>query len=189
MTKAENLRANRLESIKAQDPNATMVEHCDYFFFIYTKDKPTVLAYYKSRKTSDYAYAFQTVEERQNWMDQKFTHLQLQADRVTAEEAKYAKQAEGIKAGTILVSSWGFEQTNIDFYIVTKRTPKSVVIQEIASQIKHTGDMTGTALPDVTKLKGEPITKKINKWAGVNLSSYQSASVWDGTEMNFSSYA
>lgn len=37
--------------------------------------------------------------------------------------------AEGIKVGDFFVASWGYEQTNIDFYKVVGLTPKGVKIQ------------------------------------------------------------
>jgi len=42
-----------------------------------------------------------------------------------------------LKAGDVLVASWGYDQTNVNWYQVTKVTPskKSVKIREIAGQI------------------------------------------------------
>ena len=40
-----------------------------------------------------------------------------------------------LEIGTILVYTWGYGQTNIDFFQVTKRSAKSVQIREIAKDI------------------------------------------------------
>ena len=39
-----------------------------------------------------------------------------------------------MEIGTVLISKWGWEQTNIDFYEVVKATEKTVTIRQIASK-------------------------------------------------------
>ena len=38
---------------------------------------------------------------------------------------RYSYNNEKIKVGDIFYRSWGYEQTNIDYYIVTKKIGKS----------------------------------------------------------------
>ena len=45
-----------------------------------------------------------------------------------------------MKKGDILVSSWGYEQTNIDFYKVVGVTPKSVKIVKLGQKVIKSGD-------------------------------------------------
>lgn len=47
-----------------------------------------------------------------------------------------------VKVGDIFVASWGYDQTNIDFWQVTKTTAKSVWVQQVES---HTVGETRTS--------------------------------------------
>jgi hypothetical protein len=61
----------------------------------------------------------------------------------TATEVKAVPQV-----GDILVSSWGYDQTNIDFYKVVKTTDKSVWIQPIKQRVvEQTHYLSETVVP------------------------------------------
>lgn len=88
------------------------------------------------------------------------------------------------KVGDIYTSSWGYEQTNVDFYQVIETKGKStVVIQKIAQE--QVDGSQGMDSAKVVPIKGnflneEPLTKRVGKY-GLNMTSYSSASKWDGT--------
>lgn len=53
-----------------------------------------------------------------------------------------------LQIGSILVCSWGFEQTNVDFYQVTDATAQSVTLIQIKSALREgTAPMTGKSKP------------------------------------------
>ena len=103
------------------------------------------------------------------------------------------------KVGDILYSSWGYDQTNIEFFKVVKVSDFSVWIQEVRSQIT---EVTGWAHEKVIPTDsstyqvrdwdnpGEYITltypiqrKKIHSYGegyAVSLNSYAIAQLWDG---------
>lgn len=102
------------------------------------------------------------------------------------------------KVNDILVCSWGYDQTNVDFYKVLKLSPsgKSITIQRINSQVKEDGFMCGTSVPavphTVSDYRGEPMTKRIKIMEDgycVNISSYSTAFLWDGKPERCSWYA
>jgi hypothetical protein len=104
-----------------------------------------------------------------------------------------------IESGTILYSTWGYEQTNVDFYVVVKggAVGKMIQLQPIRKSYQATGDMTGKVMPlviDGLPFKvGEVLTRKLGPgWNGkgyVKLTSYSGAQVWDGVAKGVSSYA
>ena len=98
------------------------------------------------------------------------------------------EKAEAMKPGAILCSSWGYEQTNIDFYKVIARKASSVVLVEIGQHRTYSGDMQGNCTPDESKVIGQPFTKRINRWGGVNLATYKYCQIWNGQPMGWSSY-
>jgi len=113
-------------------------------------------------------------------------------DSEHARRQEYAREAQekadSIKEGSILCSSWGYEQTNIDFYKVVERKNNTIKLVEIEQVRTYSGDMQGNCTPEPSQTKGEPFTKRINKFGGVNLASYKYCSLWDGRPMSWSSY-
>ncbi len=59
----------------------------------------------------------------------QFQEKKKEAIRKAKEEMNHS-----FKIGQILYDSWGYEQTNIDFYQVTAVLPKSIEVKRIASK-------------------------------------------------------
>lgn len=91
----------------------------------------------------------------------------------------------GIQVGDIFYSSWGYDQTNVDFYQVVGLTGASVKVRQIAQRTVRSGGAGGdsvVAVPD--HFVGEVMTKRIQNYRDVptfTLNSYSDASLWDGT--------
>lgn len=50
----------------------------------------------------------------------------------------------GVKTGDIFYTSWGYEQTNVDFYQVTEiKSNHFVIVKELKQEVLSTGDMQG----------------------------------------------
>ena len=102
------------------------------------------------------------------------------------------------KEGDILVSSWGYDQTNVDFYQVTKVLKKSVKIRKISSKMLPAGEgyssMSGmvVAVKDGFIEDSKEQLKRVSGFNGggyVSLSSYSGAYKWDGKPEYCSWYA
>ena len=52
-----------------------------------------------------------------------------------------------IKVGDIFYTSWGYDQTNIAFFQVTRKTKKCVYIRELEATLKSSGNMSGSKKP------------------------------------------
>jgi hypothetical protein len=86
--------------------------------------------------------------------------------------------------GQILVSSWGYEQTNIDFYQVIAVTKASVRIVKL----RKTSVPAGTAnqvipVPNSADPADKGVIRRFKSWGkgySVSISEYASASLWDG---------
>jgi hypothetical protein len=89
------------------------------------------------------------------------------------------------KVGDILVCSWGYDQTNIDFYQVIRTTKASVEIVEIGQYVEKTTGSCDYVMPRALKLvtgndNVESQLKRVGAFGRVRLNSYSSASKWDG---------
>tara|TARA_B110000908_G_C10183114_1_gene416685 strand:+ start:757 stop:1215 length:459 start_codon:yes stop_codon:yes gene_type:complete len=104
----------------------------------------------------------------------------------------------GVKVGDIFRTSWGYDQTNIDFYEVTKLIGKHTILIKELNQERNPGDyeFTGVTIP----IKGEyvegseTLRKRIQKSGydgGLYVKIIHSicARPWDGSPERYSSYA
>lgn len=104
----------------------------------------------------------------------------------------------GVKVGDIFCASWGYDQTNVDFYEVTKLIGKHTVLIKELGQERTSGDYAFTG--ETTPIKGkyvegsETLRKHIKKrsydgrpYVKIIHSTY--ARLWNGSTMRYSSYA
>jgi len=98
-----------------------------------------------------------------------------------------------LKVGDILCSSWGYDQTNVDFYqVVAVPSVKSITIRKIGLDLPRgeEGFMCGySAVPMKDRFTGEPFTKRVTTGGSVKLTSYSYAWLWNGKEKYVSWYA
>ena len=98
----------------------------------------------------------------------------------------------GPKVDDILSYSWGYDQTNIDWYKVTRVTAKSVELTPIAGSYEETGFMSGTTVPAPDSVIGVPFLKRFrhdNHYGYVIYMDYGIAKPWDGKPEYESHYA
>lgn len=91
--------------------------------------------------------------------------LQAQQKRA-AERASMREAPRGVDVGDVLVSSWGYEQTNIDFYEVTAlRGAQSAELRAIKAESRDLGGMQGECTPRPGEFKGAPFVVRIREGA------------------------
>ena len=113
------------------------------------------------------------------------------------EDVEYVKIADPYAQGAVWVSSWGYEQTNVDFYVVTRSTKKSVwfcrIQKKVAIKTDEKGDEDwmrgGSGLPRPGDIAGEEFRKIRNSEPCVGMSRYEFAYPWDGSPQSETYYA
>lgn len=119
---------------------------------------------------------------------QREQSVKAYADRRRAvTELKQKRQQErrefshDYQVGDILVSSWGYEQTNIDYYEVTKIIgPQMVEIRKIGKNFIGSHGTSDVVTPDAGHYVSAPMRKKVSQGGYVRLTSFSSARRWDG---------
>ena len=100
--------------------------------------------------------------------------------------------AAKVKVGDIFSCSWGYEQTNVDFYKITAVLPHSVKYVAIGENRKYTGPMCGEAMPDLNSVGTQEKTARIrvdmNGNVSFKLNSYSTAYRWNGEPEFFSEW-
>lgn len=97
-----------------------------------------------------------------------------------------------LQPGTILRNSWGYDQTNIDYYQIIAVSPsgKSVTIRKIAARAVADGFMQGTCWPIADDFIGAPMVKRIGEGDAVKIHDWGSwAHPWTPKLDRWTNYA
>lgn len=98
------------------------------------------------------------------------------ANRAAEKRTNLAKP-HGLVIGDVLQCTWGYDQTNIDYFEVTRKVgARSVEIRKIAAQAEATGDMQGTCVPAKGRYIEEPMIKRVDENDRVRIYSFATAS-------------
>ena len=82
----------------------------------------------------------------------------------------------------MIYSSWGYDQTNVNFYVVKEVGEKSVKIVEVSSKVVRT-DRAGDeyVVPDVKHEVGKPMTKIVRPDNSIRIDSVSVGRKWTGS--------
>jgi len=153
----------------AQVKNGQIEKHEKAYFI---RHDTAVAVWEYSTKRPQHYYRFKTEQEREQWIQSQKDAITQRADDARAYREKKQKENESLKVGQIMYDSWGWEQTNIDFYIIVRRTKAAVWLQKIGASIIETGFMSGNTEPMPEKLIGEPFMRRIGKY-GLKIESHR----------------
>ena len=142
-------------------------------------------------------YKFRTIQSMSEYFErwraaQERHENEVQAIKAAQKKAR-ANFVNPFEVGQVFYDSWGYDQTNIDFYQVTQVGNKSVKIRNI-SQImtRAAGYMCEYVRPDIGNFIGEEETKIISfdSKCIAHVNGYRGwLSVWDRQEIYQSHYA
>ncbi len=151
---------------------------------------PAFVAYGGKRTKADYHQAFRDEAQREAAI-QEYFNSQREDARIKAKWKAERSRPTTLKAGVILSYSWGYDQTNRQYFIVLAvRGKRAVTIQEIGqkeTEVGWRGFLCGHVIPDPTRLIGQPM-RKIASGDGVPM-EFGTASLWDGKPEYWSGYA
>ena len=123
------------------------------------------------------------------------TQLDLFGIDFPAIEPQTAVMPEPYEVGSVLYSSWGYEQTDIDFYLVIARKGDWVTVQPMNKVKTYNGHMSGTCVPAEVVEIAKPMRRRLRMddrgvcYGCKGPDSYNSLRAWDGTPRYFSEYA
>lgn len=146
----------------------------------------------KARKPT-FHFVFKTEMKRELHAFEFFRKHKAHKDRIATERAEAAAFKHSIQVGHVFACSWGYEQTNVDFYQVTRLVGRTgVMIRRIASvQTSSDGPhgMSGRVVPEIGSFTGEEMLKRVHQGNRITISSFSSAYLWEGRPMYVSWYA
>lgn len=130
----------------------------------------------KAQKPS-FHYTFKTEERRAAYVREFFTNRQAAIKSVSDRREKRKAEGRGLVVGDVLRSSWGYEQTNIDYYEVTALIGDTMVeLRELCQERLETAWMQGKCVPmPGSYTKAEPM-RRVAKSGVVAIESWRHAS-------------
>lgn len=157
-----------------------------------TNNEYHIFAFTDKAKKNPYVNYLVKKENRDNFIEK------LKKDAIARIENKKKKSLEknsqlketikNVKIGDVLSSSWGYEQTNVNFYQVIDAKGCFVTLREISkSFVKKSNYNSGRVVPNIGDFKSEPFKKKIissynrenEREYSVRISSFELASLTD----------
>lgn len=151
------------EKIMAEDLSSVV------YLYESPQGKPCAVGYRGRARKPAFHYSYSSDEVRARRVSDWMEDLVKPKDRTEAP-------ARGLAVDDVLRSSWGYDQTNIDFFRVTRLIGKTMVeIVEIGSISTQDGDMQGHSVPDIETVIGVPMRRKA-KGTSVNVDAVRYAS-------------
>lgn len=137
-------------------------------------DRPCAMGFFGKAEKPAFQYRFASVERRNayvaKWLRDMDAAQARKTQRQADKKAALAKQQEVLKVGDVLRSSWGYDQTNVDYYEVVELFGKrGVVIREIGCESEQTGWLQGNSVPAKGQYIGQPMRKQVNENGSVKV--------------------
>lgn len=177
-------RASRIP--EGSKPHAGNNSIAEVFFYRTRAGRPGAICFLgkKSKASCRYEFPNESVMETQMdlWMSEHQQRHRNQTERNLASVPA---------PGTILCSSWGYEQTNVCFYRVEEVSRLQLKLIELAKTDVSTDDdltMQGKVIPVSQPKEGAKAFRR--QWReGISIESYEWAKIWDGQPQKYTSYA
>lgn len=137
-------------------------------------DRLKVMAFKGRKKRHDFYFRFPTQERAEQYVADWLREIEEQAARARARR----EQPHPLTVGQVLVSSWGYDQTNIDYYeVVGLAGAHFVLIRPIRAEVKgYCGQaMSGLCVPVPGDYQGEAIRRRASAEGAVKLDSFRYA--------------
>lgn len=95
---------------------------------------------------------------------------------------------------SILEYSWGYDQTNIEYFKVISRKGLWLTMQKVPAKNVEVGDMCGKCVPDMDAVHGKIIRRRLCSRDGVAIGcngseDYGWMRAWDGKPSGWTTYA
>jgi len=127
-------------------------------------------------------YSWPTIEAFKKELDEYATRRKYFFAQKAKQKQERANYKHDYVVGDILYSSWGYDQTNVNFYQVVSVVGKQVVLREVASKTVRENEGYGAtyvvAVPD--RFVGPAMKKMVQQGGTVKIDTNQSAYKWDG---------
>lgn len=143
----------------------------------------------KATRNSAFHYRFKNEAERNAHVAKFFDGVAARQERRAAERAERL-QPHRIEVGHVFATSWGYEQTNVEFFEVTRLIGKNTVeLREVGQVTTETGMTSGRTMPRLGHYTGEAFERRVSMSYGnpsVRIHSSANGHLWNGKPKSYS---
>lgn len=134
-------------------------------------------------------YYYRTDERRREVIENFKRSVLINQQRKEERKRERREFKTTCKVDDIFVSSWGYEQTNVDYYKILEIKGNEAVFVEIGQIVEEgsEGHDCCRVLPDPGVITGEPFKKKIQLGECISMASYEHCHKWEG-KSNYKSW-
>lgn len=158
-------------------------------YFYTSKDMPCAIGFHGRAQKPDFRFRFNDEDKRDQYITAYLRDLAAAAARRDERAAQRAAFVPNLKAGNILYTNWGWEQTNVEFYQVIEAKGKMVTIRQIESALEQSGFMSGKVLPRPDTFCGDALKRRVGITNSVRINGHITAWLHDGAPKTCSWYA
>lgn len=175
-----------------ENSQAVQDTHCVIYKYE-LNGKNIAIGYKGTSSKPSFHVSFRTEEDRTRFINDWRGSIAKREDEKLARKLAKKNYVHNVKVGDIFDSSWGYEQTNVDFYQVIDVKGKHVVLRKICQRITEEYRDQGRCIPikDSFVANAEPFKKLVsqgyNNTPIIRLNSYSHCSLWDGKPCYWSS--
>lgn len=135
--------------------------------FTNQRGKPSALVYQGRAGKPLYWYFYATEDQRERRVQDTIQTRREVLQRKQQELQKKRDWKHTAKVGDVLYTSWGYEQTNVDFYQVVAVGDKTIAVRPIGQKIVESHGSYDEVKPDVGHFSGPPV-KKVPQMSGTS---------------------
>lgn len=155
----------------------------DAVAYIYERNNVVYgLVFYGKQSKPVFHYRFKSEASRAAEIAKAFESRQKSIEFKKAEKAKRLEWVPGFEIGDLFRSSWGYDQTNIDYYEVVAVSGKMLTLRKIAQEREETGWEQGKCVPVPGQYIGEAFRKLAQSYSAkgpkdgyISIASYANA--------------
>lgn len=171
-----------------------VINHPDGLGVVYVsefdgKGKYQIIAYRGTAAKPSYNYLIKDRERAEKFVSEFFDGLGQHKALVENRRAE-ANKPHSLNVGDVITNSWGYDQTNVDCYQITKTTVNFVWLKPIASDLvpsEGVSPMAGHVVPVPGQFLSRPEVK--HKASGEYVTfKYGYGSKWDGKKTLYCSW-
>lgn len=160
-------------------------EGSDLWVWKYERDgKPHAIAFVGKQRKPTWRYRFRDERARDRKIEETADRRRSYLKRKQDEMKSRREFQHGLSEGDMLVASWGYDQTNVDFYQVTDIRGKHVIVREIGKKTVRS-EQTADYVAGIPNRFTGPAMRRKPSMAGpdkamVKIDSSRRAYPWDG---------
>lgn len=152
-------------------------KHVDAEIYAYEDERAScAIAFSGKAQKPSFHIRFKDAARRAKYVEEWLDGLKRSADFKAERRAAKKAFKHTLEVGSVLRCSWGYDQTNIDFFEVTALIgDKMVEVREIAQEAEETGFMQGKCVPVPGNYVGKPMRKRVKEGNAVQIHSFANA--------------